>query len=47
MRKHVADASKREEKQKWAIEKQRLRGTSFIDPAHEEFKLSMKNARTK
>ena len=45
--KHVSDASKRKEKQKWAIEKpkvdnaKRLRGIYFIDP-DEEFKDIMK-----
>ena len=44
MRKHVSDASKRYEKQKWAIEKpkldnaKRLCGIYFIDPEDEEFK---------
>ena len=46
-------ASKREEKQKWTIEKpkldngRRLRGIYFIDPEDEEFKITMKNARSK
>ena len=53
MWKHVSDASKRKEKQKWAIEKPkldnaiRLRGTFFIDSEDEGFKLIMKNARGK
>ena len=40
----MSDASKRKEKQKWAIEKpklenaRRLRGIFFIDPDDEEFK---------
>ena len=51
--KNMSDASKRKEKQKWAIEKpkldnaRRLRGIYFIDPADEEFKNIMKNARGK
>ena len=53
MWKHMSDASKRKEKQKWAVEKpkldnaRRLRGTYFIDPKDEEFKDIMKNARRK
>ena len=53
MWKHNSDASKRKEKQKWAIVKpkldnaRRLRGIYFIDPDDEEFKDIMKNARTK
>ena len=53
MWKHVSDASKRKEKQKWAIEKtklgnaRRIRGIYFIDPEDEEFKDIMKNARRK
>ena len=49
----MSDASKRKEKQKWAIEKQRLdnarrlRGIFFIDLDDEEFKRVMKNARRK
>ena len=50
----MSEASKRRvKKQKWAIEKpridnpRRLRGIYFIDPAHEEFKDIMKNARRK
>ena len=49
----MSDASKRKEKQKWAIEKpkldnaRRLRGIYFIDPEGEDFKLTMKNARRK
>ena len=48
-----SDASKRKEKQKWAIEKpkldnaRRLRGIYFNDPGDEEFKRKMKNARRK
>ena len=51
--KHMSDASKRKEKQKWAIEKpkldnaRRLRGIFFIEPAAEEFQRIMKNARRK
>ena len=53
MWKHKSDASKRKEKQKWAIEKpklnnaRRLRGIFFIEPDDEEFKDIMKNARRK
>ena len=53
MWKHMSDASKRKEKQKWAIEKpklenaRRLRGIFFIEPDNEEFKDIMKNARRK
>ena len=53
MWKHMSDASKRKEKQKWAIEKpkldnaRRLRGIYFIDPEYEEFKDIMRNARRK
>ena len=53
MWKHMSDASKREEKQKWAIEKpklenaRRLRGIHFMDPEDEEFKDIMKIARRK
>ena len=49
----MSDASKREEKQKWAIEKpklenaRRLRGICFIEPDGDEFKRTMKNARRK
>ena len=49
----MSDASKRKEKQKWAIEKprlnnaRRLRGIYFIDPEDGEFKDIMKNARGK
>ena len=49
--KHMSDASKRKEKQKWAIEKpklgnaRRLRGIFCIELDDEEFKLVMKNAR--
>ena len=51
--KHMSDASKRKEKQKWAIEKPRLenairlRGIYFIELDDEEFKRTMKNARRK
>ena len=51
MRKHMSDASKCKEKQKWATEKQkldnakRLQGIYFIDPKDEEVKGIMKNAR--
>ena len=51
MWKYVSDASKRKERQKWAIEKpkldnaRRLRDIYFIDS--EEFKLTMKHARRK
>ena len=53
MWKHISDASKRKEKQKWAIEKpkldnaRRLHVISFIDPDYEEFERTMKNARGK
>ena len=46
----MPEASKRREKQKWAIAKPklgnagRLHGIYFIDPADEEFKEIMKNA---
>ena len=49
----MSDASKRKEKQKWAVEKpkldnaRRLCGIYFIDPNDEEFKDTMKNARGK
>ena len=53
--KDMSDASKRKEKQKWAIEKpmlnnaRRLRGICFIDPDDEAFKniMKKKNARRK
>ena len=51
--KDISDASKRKEKQKWAIEKprldnaRRLCGIYFIDLDDEEFKDIMKNARRK
>ena len=53
MWKHMSDASKRKEKQKWAIEKPKLDNARslgdiyFIDPDDEEFKRIMKNARGK
>ena len=53
MWKHMSDASKRKEKQKWTIEKpkldnaRRLRGIYFIDPDDNEFLEIMKNARRK
>ena len=53
MWKHMSDASKRKEKQKWAIEKPKLdnarrwRGVFFIEPDDEEFKRILKNARRK
>ena len=49
----MSDASKRKEKQKWAIEKpkldnaRRLRGIYSIDPDDEVFNDIMKNARRK
>ena len=49
----MSDASKRKEKQKWAIEKpkldnaRRLRGIFFIEPDDEEIQHTMKNARRK
>ena len=49
----MSDASKRKDKQKWAIEKpkldntRRLRGICFIELEDEEFKRFMKNARRK
>ena len=51
MWKHTSDASKRKQKQKWAIEKpklekdRRLLGICFIEPDDEEIKRTMKNAR--
>ena len=51
MWKHMSDASKRKEKQKWAIEKpkldnaRKLRGIYFIDPEDDECQETMKNAR--
>ena len=51
--KHVPDAAKKKAKQKCAIEKpklddaRQLRGTFFIEPDDEDFKLTMKNARGK
>ena len=47
----MSEASKRKEKQKWAIEKPKLdnarkfRGIYFIDPADDDFKETVKNAR--
>ena len=47
----MSDASKRKEKQKWAIEKpkldnaRKLRGIYFIDADDGEFKDILKNAR--
>ena len=49
----MSDASKRKEKQMWAIQKpkldnaRRLRGIQFIDLEDEEFKLMKKNAHRK
>ena len=49
----MSEASKRKEKQKWAIEKpklnnaRKLRGIYFIDPADEEFKETIQNALRK
>ena len=49
----MSDASKRKAKQTWAIEKpeldnaRKIRGIFFIEPEDEEFKHTMKNARTK
>ena len=49
----MSDASKRQEKQKWAIEKpklenaKRLRGIFFNDLDDDEFKRILKNARRK
>ena len=49
----MSDASKKEAKQKWAIEKpkfdnaRQLKGIFFIEPNDEEFKLTMKAARRK
>ena len=53
MWKFVSDAAKKKSKQRWAIEKtkldnaRQLRGTFFIEPNDEEFKLTMKAARRK
>ena len=53
MWKHMSDASKKEAKRRWAIEKpkldnaRQLRGIFFIEPNDEEFKLTMKAARRK
>ena len=49
----MSDASKPREKQQWPLEKPKhnmareLRGIHVIDPADEEFKVIMKNARRK
>ena len=49
----MSEAAQRKEKQKWAFEKakldnaRRLRGIYFIDPADEEFKETIQNARRK
>ena len=49
----MSDAAKKKAKQTWAIEKpkldnaRQLRGTFFIEPNDEEFKLTMKAARRK
>ena len=49
----MSEASKRKEKQDWAIEKpkldnaRRLRGVFFIQPNDEELKHTMNNARRK
>ena len=51
--KHMSEASKRKERQRWAIEKprldnaRRLRGIFFIDPDADQLKRKMKNARRK
>ena len=51
--KDMSEASKRKEKQNWAIEKpkldnaRRLRGIYFIDPASAEFKETLQNAQRK
>ena len=45
MWKHLSDAAKRKAKQKWAVEKpklRQLRGIFFIEPDGEEFKHTMK-----
>ena len=53
MWKHMSDASKRKEKQQWAIEKPKLHnarrsgGIYFSDPEDDEFKLLMRNVRRK
>ena len=53
MWKQMYDAAKKKAKQSWAIEKpeldnaRQLRGVFFIEPNDEEFKLTMKAARTK
>ena len=50
---HISDAAKKKAKQRWAIEKPKLdnagqlRGIFFIEPNDEEFKLTIKAARTK
>ena len=49
----MSDAAKKKAKQRWAIEKpkldnaRQLRGTFFIEPNDEEFKLTTKAARRK
>ena len=49
----MSEASKRKEKQKWAVEKPKLdnarkfRGVHFIDPADAEFKEIMKKCSQK
>ena len=51
--KFMFDASKKKGKQRWAIEKPKLKnarqltGIFFIEPNDEEFKLTMKAARRK
>ena len=51
--KDMSEATKRKEKQKWAIEKpklddaRRLRGIYFIDPTDAEFKETIFDARRK
>ena len=50
---HMSDAAKKKAKRRWAIEKpkldnaRQLRGTHFIAPEDEEFKLAIKAARRK
>ena len=51
--KHMSEASKRKERQRWAIEKprldnaRRLRGIFFIDPDADQLKRKMNNAHRK